>query len=259
VGRTGSKGKMIRSKMVSDKTKNIVSKDKIILPLDVASYEEAMDLVNLLKDYVGMFKVGMQLFTGVGPEVVKAIISLGGKIFLDLKYHDIPNTVAKASVSATEIGVDMFTIHVSGGREMMKRVVEESSEIADKKGLKKPVVLGITLLTSLDKEAVQKELKMSGPTQEIVLNLASMAKECGLNGVVASPKEIESIKKRCGDDFLVVTPGVRPSWAEVNDQKRVSTPKEALEAGADFLVIGRPIIAAPDPVEAVKKILEEIK
>lgn len=237
---------------------NADQKNKLILPLDVASYEEAMGLVNLLKDYVGMFKVGMQLFTKEGPEIVKSVIALGGKVFLDLKYHDIPNTVAKASVSATEIGVDMFTIHVSGGREMMKKVVEESSETADKKGLKKPVILGITLLTSLDKEAVQKELKMSGTPKEIVLDLASVAKECGLNGVVASPKEIESIKKGCGDDFLVVTPGVRPLWAAVNDQKRVSTPKEALEAGSDFLVIGRPIIAAPDPVKAIKKILEEM-
>lgn len=233
-------------------------KDKIILAVDVDNFEDVKTLVHDLKDYVGMFKVGKQLFTSFGPKVVDYIHKEGSKIFLDLKYHDIPNTVAKAGVAASQLGVSMFNVHTLGGKDMMKKVADEVREEALKNNREKPIVLGVTILTSITQEVLLNELKINEKIDKYITYLACMAKESGLDGVVCSPKEIEMIKNACGKEFKVVTPGVRPTWASKDDQKRITTPKDAINLGADYMVIGRPITAAKDKIEAAKKILEEL-
>lgn len=232
-------------------------KERIIFALDVAHFEDAQRFVGLLKGRVGLFKVGKQLFTHAGPKVVTMIGQKGQRTFLDLKFHDIPNTVAKASQEATKLNVAMFNIHAMGGLEMMKAASEAVRSTAKELGTQKPVVLAVTVLTSLDSQAL-KEVGIESPVEEQVSRLAQLAEKGGVDGVVASPQEISLIRKRCGKDFIIVTPGVRPAEAAKDDQKRVMTPREAVEAGADYLVIGRPIQLAKDPVEAVERIVEEI-
>jgi orotidine-5'-phosphate decarboxylase len=232
-------------------------KDKIIFALDVDHFTEAQRWVNLLKNHVGLFKVGKQLFTHTGPKVIDMIHQKGQKTFLDLKFHDIPNTVAKAAEEATKLKVTMFNLHALGGFEMMRKTVEASRAASKSLGIPKPFILAVTILTSMNEEAV-KEVGIEGPIIEEVGRLAQLAMKAGVDGAVASPQEIGIIRDRCGKKFLIVTPGIRSPSDKKDDQKRTLTPKEAIAAGADYLVIGRPIKEAKDPIEAVQKIIEDI-
>lgn len=230
----------------------------IIFALDVGSWTEAQRFVKELKDWVWGFKIGKELFTWEGPKVVDMVQQQGGRVFLDLKYHDIPATVAKASAMATRLGVSMFNLHALGGMEMMRAAVKASREAAHQEGVPPPLLLGVTVLTSLrpgDLEAVG----ITRPLVEEVVQLASMAQQAGLNGVVASPLEIKPLREACGEEMLIVTPGVRPYQGLRHDQVRVMTPHEAIEAGADYVVIGRPIRDAADPLKATQAILQEIR
>ena len=235
----------------------ISPKDKIIFALDVEHFHEALHWVTLLKDRVGIFKVGKQLFTHSGPKVIDMICQKGQKVFLDLKYHDIPNTVAKAGEEATKHQVAMFNLHALGGFEMMRKTVEASRAISKSLNLSRPIILAVTILTSMDEEGL-KEVGIQGPLIDEVGRLSLLAQKSGVDGVVASPQEIASIRQRCGKRFLIVTPGIRHPSDKKDDQKRTLTPREAIEAGADYLVIGRPIKEAKDPIEAVQRIVEDI-
>ena len=235
------------------------AKDRIILALDVDSEEKALSLVEMLHPHVGLFKVGMQLFNSVGPDIVHRIDDLGGQIFLDLKFHDIPNTVGAVSRVAAGMGCMMFNVHCAGGRAMMEAAAGAVREAASKHGISRSLVLGVTVLTSLSQSQFNDELGIPGAIQDTVVKWAVMARESGLDGVVASPHEVRAIRESCGPDFLIVTPGVRPAWADTQDQKRVTTPREAVELGADYLVIGRPITASPDPVAAAQRITAELE
>lgn len=234
------------------------AKDRLVLALDVDNDEKALRLVDELRDSVGIFKVGHQLFTAYGPDIVRRIIKRGGKVFLDLKYHDIPNTVAKAASEAVKLGVTIFNVHALGGRDMMKAAVNSARETADKYGMPSPLVLAVTVLTSMDEQSLRRELKITRSLPREVAHLARLSKRVGMHGVVASPQEIILLRKANKKDFVILTPGVRPAWAEKDDQKRVMTPGEAVRAGADFIVIGRPVLAADDRQAAVNKILDDI-
>jgi orotidine-5'-phosphate decarboxylase len=237
--------------------RKLEAREKIIIALDVPTRKEALSLVSGLKE-AHIFKVGMELFTAEGPGLLEEIAREGKKVFLDLKYHDIPNTAAGAVRSAARHGVHMLTLHTSGGREMLARAVEAGAQEAAASGRPRPSLLGVTVLTSL-KEAELKNIGVPASVADQVLRLASLAREAGLDGVVCSPQEIEIIKKEFGRDFLVVTPGIRPAWAAAQDQKRVMTPAEALGKGADYMVIGRPITGAASPHEAFLKIAQELE
>jgi orotidine-5'-phosphate decarboxylase len=235
------------------------AKTRLCLALDVDELEEAIKIARLLKEHVGLFKIGSQLFTKEGPKIVDTIKNIGGEVFLDLKYHDIPNTVANSVRMATRLGVYMLNIHASGGREMMRAAVEAVEEESQKRSLCKPIILAVTVLTSLNDNILSEELRIKHDVLSQVIHLARIAQSAGINGCVASPKEILGVREACGQNFIILTPGVRPSWAQrPDDQKRITTPKEAARRGADFIVIGRPILAASDPVEAAEKILGEI-
>jgi orotidine-5'-phosphate decarboxylase len=227
-------------------------KEKIIIALDVSSREEAMHLVKDLRDTVGMFKVGGQLFTACGPQIVRDIVASGGKVFLDLKFHDIPNTVSHAAVDAAKLGVSMMTIHASGGRAMMQSVAKELHE---KFGNKRPIVVAITVLTSFDTRSLF-EIGIEVPIEEHVKRLALFAQECGIDGVVCSPREIQAVRKIVDQNFRIVTPGIRMPDQSLNDQQRIATPHEALSAGADYIVVGRAITADPDPHAAAERLLK---
>jgi len=230
----------------------------IIFALDVGSLEEAQWFVDELKDWVWGFKIGKELFTWMGPKVVEMVQAKGGKVFLDLKYHDIPVTVAKASSMATKLRVSMFDLHAFGGLEMMRMAMEASKEVARKDGLPPPAILAVTILTSL-REVDLQELGIAKSLEEEVIYLSKLAQMAGLDGVIASPLEIETLRRACGEDIVIVTPGVRPKKSLQHDQARVMSPREAVKAGADFLVIGRPIRDAANPLEATKEILKEIE
>lgn len=232
-------------------------KDKIIFALDVEHFGEAQHWVARLKDRVGIFKVGKQLFTHTGPKVIDMIRQKGQKVFLDLKFHDIPNTVAKAGEEATKLNVTMFNLHALGGFEMMRKTVEASRATSKSLGIPKPLILAVTILTSMDEETL-KEVGVQGPLLEEVGRLAFLSLKAGVDGVVASPQEIGIIRERCGEKFLIVTPGIRHPSDKRDDQKRTMSPKEAIAAGANYLVIGRPIKESKDPLEAVQKIIEDI-
>ena len=230
----------------------------IIFALDVATAEEARRFVALLKDAVWGFKVGKELFTWMGPDVVRMIQDMGGRVFLDLKYHDIPATVAGASASATRLGVAMFNLHIVGGWDMMQRAMDAVTATAARERMPCPRVLGVTVLTSL-RESDLQAVGITRSLEEQAVQLARLAEKAGLDGVVASPKEIQPIREVCGADFLVVTPGVRPEESVRHDQARISTPSQAMAAGASYLVVGRPIRDSSDPVKAVQDILSEIQ
>ncbi len=231
------------------------ARNRIIFALDVETMELALRWADLLASRVGMFKIGKQLFTACGPEVVRAILDRGGEVFLDLKYHDIPNTVAMASLEAARLGVRLFNMHALGGYEMMTR----SAQALDRefRGKARPKALAVTILTSANEETL-RDVGITIPVPEMVVKLALLARKAGLDGVVASPREIPLIRAACGDDFMIVTPGVRPAFAAADDQKRVMTPSEAVKAGAEYLVIGRPISAAQEPISAAEAIIDEI-
>src|SRR3989338_8576295 len=233
----------------------IKPKDRLIFALDVPSLHEVKRWVRLLKGYVGVFKVGKELFTACGPKAVEIIHNAGGEIFLDLKFHDIPNTAAKAWVAAARLGVKMFNVHTLGGLDMMKAVREAVDKTCDKG--RQPIILGVTILTSLNEKDI-KQVGIQGPIKSRVLSLAKLAHRAGLDGVVASPLEVRDIKKKLGKDFIAVTPGIRMPDSRPDDQSRTMTPREAVRAGADYIVVGRPIKEAKEPVEAVRKILEDL-
>ncbi len=231
------------------------ARKKIIFALDVETLAQAEKWADMLAPHVGMFKIGKQLFTACGPAVVRGIIDRGGEVFLDLKYHDIPNTVAMASLEAARLGVRLFNLHALGGYEMMARTMERvNREFPDGDRSR---VLAVTILTSSTAETL-REVGIDSPVAEMVVRLARLAQKAGIDGVVASPLEIPLIREACGDRFLIVTPGVRPAFAATDDQKRVMTPSEAVKAGAEYLVIGRPISAAQEPITAAEAIVDEI-
>lgn len=237
----------------------LTAKERLIVALDVDSVDKAEQLVSQLEDYVGLFKVGMELFNSVGPRILEIIHKKGGKIFLDLKFHDIPNTVGQAAAAVTGHGVYMFNVHAAGGLAMMQAAVQRGNQKAELLKLPKPVTIAVTVLTSIDQITLESEVGIKKDVQDQVVHWAKLTQQAGMDGVVASPKEIAAIRAACGSDFVIITPGVRPTWAATNDQKRVMTPKEAITAGATYLVVGRPITAAADPVAATKKILAEME
>jgi len=230
-------------------------KEKVLLVLDVSSREEAMKLVRPLYEHVGMFKVGMQLFTAEGPSLVREIVDLGGKVFLDLKFHDIPNTVCHGVLEAAKLGVSLMTIHAAGGRVMMETVAKQ---LQDKFGDRKPMVVAVTVLTSLN-NAELVEVGIARPMAQQVVAMAKLAEECGMAGVVCSPQEIQLVRRVGGPDFKIVTPGIRMPGQSANDQQRLATPREALTAGADYIVVGRAVTAAPDPRKALEALVESTK
>ncbi|MBI4532789.1 MAG: orotidine-5'-phosphate decarboxylase, partial [Candidatus Melainabacteria bacterium] len=234
------------------------AKDKILVALDVTTIDKALELVHKLKDHVGGFKVGLELCTNCGtPQVVDKISQAGGQVFLDLKFKDIPNTVAGASAAANGQGVLMFNVHCDGGFKMMQAA--SAAVGANRQSL----VIGVTVLTSIDQRMLNEEIRVTGDLASHAVHLATLAKAAGLDGVVCSPHEVASIKNICGQEFVTVVPGVRPSWAAQGDQKRTMTPSEAIIAGADYLVIGRPFTQPPpqigSPVAAAKAIVQEIE
>lgn len=234
-------------------------KDRLIVALDVPSRAAALALVERLAPHVGWFKIGKELFTAEGPALVRDVLATGAKVFLDLKFHDIPNTVASASVAALRMGVQMFNVHALGGGVMMRTTIERVRTVAEAEGLPLPIILAVTVLTSSD-QATLDEIGLKGPLPEAVARLAKLARASGLGGVVCSPHEASFIREEIADPaWAIVTPGVRPAWAAANDQRRFLTPAEAVAVGASHLVIGRPITAHPDPVEAVRLILEELE
>ncbi len=232
--------------------------EKLILALDVSEHDYALEIVDKFKDYVGIFKVGLELFTRCGPKIVQDIVKKDKKVFLDLKFHDIPNTVSKAAVAAARLGVYMFNVHASGGLDMMRRCRENVVETCLKENLDRPRILGVTVLTSLTREVLRDELGIQYGLKTHVRHLSALSLNAGLDGVVASAREVEIIRNHCGRGFLIVTPGIRPSWTPPDDQKRTMTPKEAIKAGADYLVIGRAILQQPDPLKAVELVSLEI-
>ena len=232
------------------------NRDKIIIALDVPGKEEAIALVSRLRS-ARTFKVGLELFTAEGPGLFRKLKALRKDIFLDLKLHDIPNTVVGAVRAAFRHGVQMMTLHASGGREMMAKAAETARQAAEEGKRPKPLLLGVTVLTSL-KGPDLAEVGQASDVAAQVVRLAGLAKAAGLDGVVCSPQEIEVLRREFGRDLVIVTPGIRPLWAAAQDQKRIMTPAEAVAKGADYLVIGRPITAAPSPEEAFLRVAEEL-
>ncbi len=231
------------------------AKKRIIFALDVDNLADITKWSEKLSSDVGMLKVGKELFTSCGPAAVQAVKANGGSVFLDLKYHDIPNTVAQAMLAAGRLGVKLVNLHALGGPEMMEKAGQAvRKEFGESE---RPKILAVTILTSSTQETL-KAVGIEYTVEQMVVRLARLAQESGMDGVVASPVEIEAIRTACGPSFLVVTPGVRPAFAAVDDQKRIMTPVEAIKAGADYLVIGRPIARAADPLKAVEMIVDEI-
>jgi len=235
---------------MNSQSRPVIARDRLIVALDVPTQTEALNLVRDFSPEVAFLKVGLQLYTAAGPEIVRSVLATGAKVFLDLKLHDIPNTVARTVESAGQLGVQMLTIHLSGGAEMIRATVA-----ARKNNLS---ILGVTVLTSADEQTL-RQVGISDNIRDHVLRLAKLGVDAGIDGLVASPHEVKMLRAQFGGKIKLVVPGIRPSWSEARDQKRVMTPREALEAGADYLVIGRPIIAHPRPREAVTKILNEIE
>jgi orotidine-5'-phosphate decarboxylase len=228
------------------------ARDRLIVSLDVPSAAEAQRILAALGESVSFYKVGKRLFTAAGPALVRDLVASGRKVFLDLKFHDIPNTVASAVRSASELGVTMLTVHASGGSKMLRAAAEAAAAAK-----RPPLVLAVTVLTSFD-EADLKEIGVAAPAQEQVLRLASLARKAGCGGVIASALEAKAIRREMGSNFTIVTQGVRPAGAALDDQSRVATPAEAMAAGADYIGVGRPITRAKDPAAAARAILEEI-
>jgi orotidine-5'-phosphate decarboxylase len=232
--------------------------NKLIVALDVETASDARRLVSMLRGSAGMFKIGMQLFTAAGPDLVREIVRSGERVFLDLKYHDIPNTVAAAAVEATRLGVSMFNVHATGGAEMMRSTADAVRKCVDSEGLPKPIMLGVTILTSAN-AATLKDVGFSVDPAALAPRLAALSDLSGMDGVVASAREVGIVRSAVARaDFVVVTPGIRPAGADSFDQKRVMSPRMAIEAGADYLVVGRPILDAPDPAQAAQEILAEM-
>jgi orotidine-5'-phosphate decarboxylase len=234
-------------------------RNPIIIALDVDSADQALGLVERLHGIAGMFKVGKRLFTAAGPDVVRKIIAMGEHVFLDLKFHDIPTTVAQAGLEAMRLGVSIFNLHALGGSRMMRATVEAINEAAEREKFQRPLILGVTVLTSHN-QASLNEVGIERELADEVVSLAQLCEASGIDGVVASPQEIITIRNAASrPGFVILTPGVRPAGTANDDQIRVMTPAEAIRAGADYLVVGRPVTAAADPVGAAQKILAEIE
>ena len=229
-----------------------MTKNKIIVPLDVSTLEDAIALVEKLPQ-VSFWKVGLELFVSTGADILQYLKDQGKNIFLDLKFHDIPNTVAGACRAASKYQVDLLTLHATGGRKALEAAVASVKESA-----KPPKLLAVTLLTSIDSRSLAFDLKIPLELPEYALQMAILAQESGIDGAVCSPQEVSQLRNVCGQDFLLVCPGIRPSWAVTGDQRRVTTPSQAIKAGADYLVIGRPITSADDPKLAWQKICQEL-
>jgi orotidine-5'-phosphate decarboxylase len=236
----------------------MTGRDRLIVALDLPSLESAEEMVKRLQGTIHLFKVGLALFTAAGPRVISRIHEQGGRVFLDLKFHDIPQTVAAAVAKAVEWGVFMLDLHVAGGREMMRAAAQAVVEKAETIGIERPRLIGVTVLTSLTQSDLQA-LGIGRGVEEQALALARLAKDSGLDGVVASPHEARGIRQRFGPDLLVVTPGIRAKGVEPDDQRRIATAREAIRAGADYLVVGRPILTAADPAEAAERLVAEIE
>lgn len=236
----------------------MTARDRLILALDLPSLELAEGMVTRLQGKIHLFKVGLGLFTAEGPRVIRRIHERGGRVFLDLKFHDIPQTVGAAVAQAVEWGVFMLDLHVAGGSAMMRAAAQAVVEKAEALGIERPRLLGVTVLTSLTQGDLQT-LGIGRAVEEQALALARLAKESGLDGVVASPHEARAIRQRFGPDFLLVTPGIRPQAAERDDQRRIAPARDAIKAGADYVVVGRPILKAADPVEAAEKLVAEME
>jgi orotidine-5'-phosphate decarboxylase len=233
-------------------------RERLIVALDVDTVAQATDLVRLLGHEAGMFKIGKQLFTHAGPQAVRLIQELGGEIFLDLKFHDIPNTVAKAAIEATRLGVKMFNVHASGSLEMMRTTEKQVRRVCRQEKRRKPITLAVTVLTSLNQDDLQR-VGVERKVADQVVRLALLTKEAGMDGVVASPQEVADIRAACGRRFVIVTPGIRPADGHHNDQQRVMTPGGAVRAGVDYIVVGRPITEAKDPVAAARAIIADME
>lgn len=233
-------------------------REKIILALDVSDPEYALQLVDMFSEHIKIFKVGLELFTAGGPSIVEKINKKGKKVFLDLKFHDIPNTMQKAAIQATLLNVYMFNIHTSAGFETMQRCRDSVIETCLKENLERPKILGVTVLTSLTQEILREELGIQHTLRTHVRHLASLAYKAGLDGVIASGHEVSLIRNHCGKGFIIATPGIRPSWSLPDDQKRTMTPKQAIKSGTDYLIMGRSILHQPDPLKALDLIAVEI-
>jgi orotidine-5'-phosphate decarboxylase len=231
----------------------------LILAVDCASAKEARQLIGELRDYVGLFKVGLELFSRTGPALLEELHREGVPVFFDGKFMDIPNTVARATEAITSVGVSMFNVHASGGSRMMQAAVEASSKTCAEKGLAKPISLAVTVLTSLGDADLNAELGIPATVEQQVCRLALLARNAGMDGVVASAGEVARLREVCGADFVLVTPGLRPAWASKDDQVRVVTPADAMRFGSDYVVIGRPITAAADRRDAAQRVLEEMQ
>ena len=235
------------------------AKDRIILALDVDNLKEARDLVRELKDYVGYFKVGLPLIVNYGFEAFRLLEEHGARCYYDCKFHDIPHTVQKACISLVKNNINFFNVHIQGGSKMTSAVVKASRAAAKSMGVDAPTILGVTLLSSFGQKTLTTELCVDKNIEDFVLQLAKVAKETGLDGVVASAEEARRIRKEIGDDFIILCPATRPTWASVNDQVRVDTPRDAILAGVDFMVVGRPITSAEDRIGAANLIIDEIE
>jgi orotidine-5'-phosphate decarboxylase len=240
---------------VEEQTEN---KEKLILALDVPEYEYAIELIDRFRDVIEFFKVGLELYTVAGPAIIKEIHKRGRKVFLDLKFHDIPTTVSKAGIAAARLGVFMFNVHASGGMDMMRKCREDVVNLCLRENLDKPKIIAVTVLTSMSQEILKKDIGVQHSLNTHVRHLSSLALKAGLDGVVASAREAAMIRGHCGRGFIIVTPGIRPSWTSADDQNRTMTPKQALAQGSDFLVMGRAILNHSDPMKAIELIHKEI-
>jgi orotidine-5'-phosphate decarboxylase len=232
--------------------------ERLILALDVDDFDYAVGLVERFAPHVDIFKVGLELHTIAGSKIIDEIHKRGKRVFLDLKFHDIPTTVAKAGLSAARLGVFMFNVHASGGHDMMKRCRDEVVNLCLKENISRPKILAVTVLTSMSQEVLKHEIGIQHSLRTQVRHLAGLALKAGLDGVVASAREAAMIRGHCGRGFLIVTPGIRPSWAAADDQHRMMTPKKALQEGADYLVMGRAILNHNNPEKAVQLVREEM-
>lgn len=232
--------------------------EKLIVALDVDGRDRALELAGKLAGHASFFKVGMELFYAAGPGIIKEITEPGARVFLDLKLYDIPNTVGRAARVLVRYGASIFNVHAAGGKDMMRAARDSASEEAQKLGLPMPMVVAVTVLTSVGQEVFSREMGMPGKIRDRVRAWALLARESGLDGVVCSPREIELVRDACGPGFKIITPGIRPAGAEMGDQRRVMTPAEAVRAGASYIVIGRPITSAPDPAAVAGAIREQV-
>jgi orotidine-5'-phosphate decarboxylase len=240
-------------------TAPLKAKDRLILAVDTSTVDGARRIVDELHESVGMFKIGLELLMNAGPAILTLFQERGVKLFFDGKFLDIPNTVARASEAVARAGVQMYTVHATGGSKMLQACVQATIKAAQAAETEPPIILGVTVLTSLDQTALTKELNVSCSVSEQVISLGKLCQASGLTGIVASAEEVTGLRAALGPSMILVTPGVRPQWAEANDQSRVVTPGQALKNGSDYLVVGRPILAAANRRDAAKRILDEME